>query len=202
MSQGPRSFPVPVSSFRVATLFAVCVVTSSRLAVAAPPEPDAPVASESKVASPQVSERLAYRAAVGVSGGLGGAGWGTELGNLMEVNARAQVLPWLGVGAAFFQTTGPNNEAIKATRAQALELNASLHPITGSWFDPFVRVGAFDYVGFQSSGFDAEPHTRIGAEGQIGLNVALPHVAFGFNLRQGFAARDFTLLGLQVEARL
>ena len=192
----------PFSCFRVAVLLVVCVVSSSRLAFAAPLEPDSAVAPGSSAAEQPARERPAYRVAVGVSGALGDPGWGTELGSLIEVNARAQVLPWLGVGAAFFQLTAPNNEALKSTRAQALELNASAHPVIGSWFDPFVRLGAFDYVGFQSSGFDSEPHTRIGAEGQIGMNVALPHVAFGINLRQGIAARDFTLLGLQVEGRL
>lgn len=144
----------------------------------------------------------AYRIAVGAALALGDPGWGTELGGIQELHARAQVLPWLGVGLAYFNLTASNNEGFPPFDLQALELNSSWHPLFDTWFDPFLQVGALGIVRVQSNAYEHGPEPRWGVQGQLGANVALPHFAIGVHARLGQAERQWTLFGLQLEGRI
>lgn len=144
----------------------------------------------------------AYRVAVGAAQAIGDPGWGTELGGIQELHGRAQVLPWLGVGLAYFNLTASNNEGYPPFKLQALELNSSWHPLFDTWFDPFLQIGAFGIVGVQSNAYERGPEPRWGVQGQLGANVVLPHFAIGVHARLGQAEREWTLFGLQVEGRI
>ena len=144
----------------------------------------------------------AYRVALGAALALGDPGWGTELGGIAEVHGRAQVLPWLGVGLAYFNLSAPNNEGDRPFRMQALELNSSWHPLFDTWFDPFVQIGALGIVGVKSNEYERGPDPRWGVQGQLGANVVLPHFAIGAHARLGYAEHAWTLFGLQVEGRI
>lgn len=144
----------------------------------------------------------AYRLALGGALAMGDPGWGTELGGIQELHGRAQVLPWLGVGLAYFNLTASNNEGDAPFRLQALELNSSWHPLFDTWFDPFLQIGALGIVGVQSSAYERGPEPRWGVQGQLGANVVLPHFAIGVHARLGRAEREWSLFGLQVEGRI
>jgi len=144
----------------------------------------------------------AYRVALGAALAMGDPGWGTELGGIQELHGRAQVLPWLGVGLAYFNLTASNNEGSPPFKLQALELNGSWHPLFDTWFDPFLQIGTLGIVGVQSNEYDRGPAPRFGVQGQLGANVVLSHFAIGVHARMGHAERTWTLFGLQVEGRL
>jgi len=46
-----------------------------------------------------------------------------------------------------------------------------------------------------------EDANRLGLEGVLGLDIALPHFAVGLHARHGFTNQHWTMLGLQTEAR-
>jgi len=150
----------------------------------------------------RVENSYSYRVALGGALAMGDPGWGTELGGIQELHGRAQVLPWLGVGLAYFNLTASNNEGRPPFTMQAFELNSSLHPPFESWFDPFLQIGALGVVGVEHNGFDRGPDPRLGWQGQLGVNLALPHFAVGVHARLGHAERSWTLYGLQVEGRI
>jgi len=144
----------------------------------------------------------AYRIALGAALAMGDPGWGTELGGIQELHGRAQVLPWLGVGLAYFNLTASNNEGYPPFKLQAFELNSSWHPLCDAWFDPYLQLGALGIVGVQSNAYERGPEPRWGVQGQLGANVVLPHFAIGVHARLGQAEREWTLFGLQVEGRI
>ncbi len=144
----------------------------------------------------------AYRVALGAALAMGDPGWGTELGGIQELHARVQVLPWLGVGLAYFNLTASNNEGYPPFQLQAVELNSSWHPLFDTWFDPFLQIGALGIVGVQSNEYERGPEPRWGVQGQLGANVVLPHFAIGVHARLGQAEREWSLFGLQVEGRI
>ena len=205
-------------------LLSITVVTVSQTAWAFPPAsplaaeatPLAPAAEApgfAESAAPDGDTRLeqradpaensyAYRVAVGAALAMGDPGWGTELGGIQEVYARAQALPWLGVGLAYFNLTASNNEGYPPFTMQAFELNASWHPLVDTWFDPFAQIGGLGIVGVQSNAYERGPEPRLGVQGQLGANVVLPHFAIGVHARLGHAEREWMLLGLQVEGRI
>ena len=170
-------------------------------------EPTAPTAPPD--GGTQLGERAdhlenprAYRIALGAALAMGDPGWGTELGGIQELHGRAQVLPWLGVGLAYFNLTASNNEGYPPFKLQALELNSSWHPLCDAWFDPYLQLGALGIVGVQSNAYERGPEPRWGVQGQLGANVVLPHFAIGVHARLGQAEREWTLFGLQVEGRI
>jgi hypothetical protein len=162
--------------------------------------PDGGTRLDERTAHPENS--YAYRVALGAASALGDPGWGTELGGIQEVHGRAQVLPWLGVGLAYFNLTASNNEGYAPFKLQALELNSSWHPLFDTWFDPFLQIGALGIVGVQNNAYEHGPEPRWGIQGQLGANVVLPHFAIGVHARLGQAERQWSLFGLQVEGRI
>jgi len=46
------------------------------------------------------------------------------------------------------------------------------------------------------------PQSHWSAEAQLGVNYVVPHFALGLQLRRAVGDFDWTMLGLQVEARL
>lgn len=165
-----------------------------------PVPPDGGTRLDERADQPENS--YAYRVAVGGALAMGDPGWGTELGGIQELHGRAQVLPWLGVGLAYFNLTASNNEGYPPFKLQALELNSSWHPMFDTWFDPFVQVGALGIVGVQSNAYERGPAPRWGVQGQLGANVVLSHFAIGVHARLGQAERGWSLFGLQVEGRI
>jgi hypothetical protein len=163
-----------------------------------PPDADTPHQDGAELAE----NSYAYRIALGAALAMGDPGWGTELGGIQELHGRAQVLPWLGVGLAYFNLTASNNEGSPPFKLQALELNSSWHPLFDTWFDPFLQLGALGIVGVQSNAYERGPEPRWGVQGQLGANVVLPHFAIGVHARLGQAEREWTLFGLQIEGRI
>lgn len=147
-------------------------------------------------------ESYAYRFAFGAALAIGDPGWGTELGGIQELHGRAQVMPWLGLGLAYFNLSASNNEGYPPFKLQALELNGSLHPLFHSWFDPFLQIGALGIVGVQSNEYERGPEPRAGVQGQLGANAVFSHLAIGVHARLGQAGRAWTLFGLQLEGRI
>jgi len=150
----------------------------------------------------QSENSYGYRIALGASLAMGDPGWGTELGGIQELHGRAQVLPWLGVGLAYFNLTASNNEGYSPFQLQALELNSSWHPLCDAWFDPYLQLGALGIVGVQSNSYERGPEPHWGVQEQLGANVVLPHFAIGVHARLGQAEREWTLFGLQIEGRI
>jgi hypothetical protein len=144
-----------------------------------------------------------YRGAVGASVFIGGANWASHMATMSEVNARVQVLPWLGAGLSYFKLSVYSNESYAPLFVRALEVFGSAHPLLSRWVDPYVRVGAVRVVG-ADGGSDNESLTvgHWGMESMAGLNVSPGPVAFGVDIRHGFANRDWTLLGLHFEVRI
>lgn len=144
-----------------------------------------------------------YRVAVGAGAALGAVGWGTEIGSLLEVSGRAQLLPWLGAGAAFLELSATNNEDYPVRQVRALEAFASAHPGRTRWLDPFLRLGAVRVVdaGVGVPG-DITRVSPWGLEGTAGLDVAARFFALGLDLRHGFTNRSWTMAGLHFEVRL
>ena len=141
-----------------------------------------------------------YRVALGGGASAGDPGWGTELGRILEIDGRYQPLPWLGVGATFFDLVAPNNENYPTFHAEALELNVAWHPLGYLWFDPFVRAGAVGFVALE--GESSEDAGRFGFDGMLGVNAAFSHVAVGLHIRHGFTSASWTMLGLHLEGRI
>jgi len=140
-----------------------------------------------------------YKVALGASGSLGDAGWGTELGNILQLYGRYQLYRGLGVGASYFWLAAPNNEGNSwpQTNLQALEGFAEYHPFETSWLDPFARLGVLGLTHVEGSA----PVDRFGLEGVLGLDFVLPHVALGLHARSGFTNRHWTMVGLHTEMR-
>ncbi len=144
-----------------------------------------------------------YRLAVGAEAFIGGVDRGSQGGTLTEVNARIQLLRWLGVGLSYFKLSAYNNNDDWPLAVRALELFGSAHPLRTRWLDPYVRVGALNVVSV-SGGGPGESLTVAswGIEGIVGLSVTPGPIAFGVDIRSGSAGRAWTMLGLHLEVRI
>lgn len=142
-----------------------------------------------------------YRLALGAGVATGGVGWGSGLGTLLEVYARAQVQPWLGIGVAYYELSAQNDDNYPPFEAHALELNAAWHPFRHPWLDPYVQLGALRRFGVSGAPFDLNPQPWA-AEGQLGLDFVLSPLAIGLQARHGLGDHAWSLLGLQVEGRI
>jgi hypothetical protein len=115
---------------------------------------------------------------------------------------RGQVLPWLGVGVAYLGLSAQSTDNRPTLREQAIEVDASWHPLVECQFDPYVQLGGLKLVEVSGDDFEPNPHSRWGAEGQVGMNFVFPHLAIGVQLRHATAGHQWTLLGLQLEGRI
>jgi hypothetical protein len=151
-------------------------------------------------AEPMEPDARQYALAVGASLSYGDGGWGTELGNIVQIYGRYQLYRGLGVGASYFWLDAPNNEAASwpEFHAQALEGFAEYHPFETSWIDPFARVGVLGLTRVEG----IEAADRLGLQGMLGVDFVLPHFAIGLHAQHGFTNRAWTMVGLHTEVRL
>jgi len=110
------------------------------------------------------------------------------------------VLPWLGVGIAYFNLSVSNTDNYPPIGAQAFEINASWHPLKYSAFDPFLQLGGLRL--FDVSGDVYGPPSPWGTEAQLGVDYVLPHLAVGLQVRRAFGNFDWLMLGFQLEGRI
>jgi len=103
----------------------------------------------------------------------------------------------LGIGASYLDLSVSNTDNYPPVHAQALELNASWHPLKYS-FDPFLQLGELRL--FNMSGYD--PPSPWHTEGRFGVNLAVPYLAIGPQVRCGFGHFGWLMVGLQLEARI
>jgi hypothetical protein len=118
-----------------------------------------------------------------------------------EIGGRVQLLPWLGIGAAYVGLGAGSNEG-DTFSFRALELNAHWHPIVGRWFDPFLRVGGLGVIDSGGGYMNYESTSRWGLEGMAGFDFVLYRVAIGPHFRAGFTNRYWTTAGLHFEVRI
>jgi hypothetical protein len=164
-----------------------------------------PAAAFGQPAPPSVApaaQAPAYRVAFSGGVAVGGAGWGTVLGEISDVSGRVQVLPWLGVGLSYLQFGAPNNEGYDPFEFHAFEVTSAWHPVVGRWFDPFVQIGALGVVGSEGGYMSAETTSRFGLEALAGFDVVHLPLAVGVHARSGFTNRAWTLAGLHLEVRI
>jgi hypothetical protein len=138
-----------------------------------------------------------YLLAFGGAASTGLAGVTGGFGTIEEGYVRARVLPFLGIGVSYFDLSVSNTDNHPPLDAQALELNASWHPLKYS-FDPFLQLGELRL--FNVSGYD--PPSPWSTEGRLGVNLAVPHFAIGLHVRSGFGHFGWLMVGLQLEGRI
>jgi hypothetical protein len=219
-SRGPGSFP--------ALLFSVTVVAISQVAWALPraaacvaesppADPSEPRALSQGPAEPTVTPRdrgtradsgddqdsapRRYLLAFGGALSTGPAGLTGGFGTIAEGYVRASVLPPLGIGidVSYLNLSVSNTDNYSPVHAQALELNASWHPLKHS-FDPFLQLGELRL--FNVSGNAFHRPSPWSTEGQLGVNFVVPHFAIGLQARRAFTHYGWLMLGIQLEGRL
>lgn len=181
-----------------ATVIMFAVVLASQSALAA----------ESTAATTRPAPRARtdrYQLAFGARASIGGAGFDTEGGQLLEAFARYQWTHGLGLQASFFHLDVANNESYDNFKVDALTLGPSWHPIWDYWFDPFAEahlVGFVNTSGRSRWGYDeANRPSRLGVEGVLGAQVASRWIAAGLHARMGTTDHAWLLFGAQLEAR-
>jgi hypothetical protein len=179
-------------------------VTVSQVAWALPPAATATPGDQGTRADFNPDQDLAprrYLLAFGGALATGPAGLTGGFGTIEEGYVRASVLPslGLGIGASYLDLSVSNTDNYAPVHAQALELNASWHPLKYS-FDPFLQLGELRL--FNVSGNDFRPPSAWSTEGQLGVNLAVPHLAVGLQVRSGFGHFGWLMVGLQLEARI
>ena len=218
--RGHGSFP--------ALLLSVSVVAVSRAAWALPPpaasaaesppvEPSEPRAQTQGPAEPAATpgdrgtradsgreQDLAprrYLVAFGGALSTGLAGMTGGFGTIDEGYGRANVLPslGLGIGVSYLDVSVSNTDNYSPVHAQALELNASWHPLKYS-FDPFLQLGELRL--FNVSGNAYGPPSPWSTEGRLGVNLAVPYLAVGVQARRAFSHFGWLMLGVQLECRI
>jgi hypothetical protein len=105
----------------------------------------------------------------------------------------------LGIGVSYLDLSVSNTDNYPPVHAQALELNASWHPLKYS-FDPFLQLGELRL--FNVSGDAFRPSSPWGTEGQLGVNFVVPHFAMGLQVRRAFTHYGWLMLGFQLEGRI
>jgi len=142
-----------------------------------------------------------YLLAFGGGISTGPAGLTGGFGTIEEGYVRANVLPplGLGLGVSYLDLSVSNTDNYPPVHAQALELNASWHPLKHS-FDPFLQLGELRL--FNVSGNVFRPPSPWSTEGRVGVNLVVPHFAIGLQVRSGFAHFDWLMVGLQLEGRI
>jgi hypothetical protein len=142
-----------------------------------------------------------YLLAFGGALSTGPAGLTGQFGSISEGYVRANVLPplGLGIGVSYLDLSVSNNDNYPPVHAEALELNASWHPLKHS-FDPFLQLGELRL--FNVSGNFFRPPSPWSAEGRLGVNLVGPHFAIGLQVRSGFADFGWLMVGLQLEGRI
>ena len=148
----------------------------------------------------QVSNPRRYVLAFGGALLTGPAGRTGGFGTIEEGYVRASVLPWLGIGVSFFDLSVSYTDNYPPIGAQALEINASWHPLKYASFDPFLQLGGLRLL--KVSGNIYGPPSLWSAEAQLGVNYALPHLALGLQVRRAFGDYAWLMLGFQLEGRI
>ena len=130
----------------------------------------------------------------------------TPFGSIEEGYVRASVLPpplGLGIGVSYLDLSVSNTDNYSPVHAQALELNASWHPLKHSSVDPFLQLGELRL--FNVSGpAEVSPSSPWSTEVLAGVNLAVSHFAIGAQVRSGIGSGKFgwQMVGVQVEVRM
>ena len=142
-----------------------------------------------------------YLLAFGGAGATGPAGLTGGFGSIAEGYVRANVLPplGLGIGVSYLDVSASNTDNYSPDHAQALELNASWHPLKYS-FDPFLQLGELRLFNMSVNYF--RPPSPWGTEVRLGVNVAVPHFAIGLQVRDAFSHFGWLMAGVQLEGRI
>jgi hypothetical protein len=140
-----------------------------------------------------------YLLAFGGAVSTGPAGLTGGFGTIAEGYVRANVLPQLGLGVSYFNLSVSNTDNYSPIGAQALEVNASWHPLKYS-FDPFLQLGELRL--FKVNGNVYAPPSPWNTEGQLGVNYVGPHFAIGLQVRSGFGHFGWLMGGFQLEGRI
>jgi hypothetical protein len=141
-----------------------------------------------------------YLLAFGVALSTGPAGLTGGFGSIVEGYVRANVLPplGLGIGVSYLDLSVSNTDNYSPMNAQALELNASWHPLKYS-FEPFLQLGELRL--FNASG-NYGPPSPWSTEGRLGVNLAVRRFAIGLQVRDAFSHFGWLMVGLQLEGRI
>jgi hypothetical protein len=105
----------------------------------------------------------------------------------------------LGIGVSYLDLSVSNSDNYPPVHAQALELNASWHPLKG-YFDPFLQLGELRL--FNVSGNAYRPPSPWSTEGLLGVNLVVPHFAVGLQVRRAVTHFGWLMVGFQLEGRI
>lgn len=145
--------------------------------------------------------------AVGVQVGVHATPLSKDLSMAYGGHVRRVILPRVSVGVSFAHLdTGSHYEHCKGDdcpkSVEALRAFGELHLLPASWFDPWVRLGVGADVRRGSNWYDAtkpsETRAKFGVDALLGLDLHVPHVSVGPDVRYGVLGFG---VGLHAEAR-